>query len=73
MGRDILVLRSMTYAYKAQKILERSWIPSSVIRTPEAYSDRGCSYSLVVRGDPDRAAEILRQNGMQVLRVVHQS
>ena len=61
MARDIIVLTSITYAYKAQKLLEQAWIKSEVIRTPEGLSDKGCSYSLAIRGDTVRAEELLRQ------------
>ena len=68
--RDIIVLSSITYAYKAQKLLEQAWIKSEVIRTPEGISEKGCSYSLAVRGDLDRAEELLRQNGIRILKIV---
>ena len=70
MAQNILVLSSITYAYKAQKILEQAWIRSSVIRTPEGLSGKGCSYSLAVRGDLDRAAELLREHGIRILKIV---
>ena len=73
MAQDIIVSSSITYAYKAQKILEQAWIRSSVIRTPEGLSDKGCSYSLAVRGDLDRAAELLKENGIRVLKIVRRS
>lgn len=73
MGKDILVLRSITYAYKAQRILERAFVRGYIIRTPEEHAPSGCSYSLAVSGDGVKAAEILRQNGIQVLKVIRNS
>ncbi len=73
MAQGILVLSSITYAYKAKKILEQAWIHSSVIRTPEGLSEKGCSYSLAVRDDPDRAAALLREQGIRVLRIAGRS
>ncbi len=73
MARDIIVLTSITYAYKAQKLLEQAWIKSEVIRTPEGLSDKGCSYSLAIRGDTVRAEELLRQNGIRILKIVRQA
>ncbi|MGI5892966.1 MAG: DUF3343 domain-containing protein [Candidatus Merdivicinus sp.] len=70
MEKDILVLRSITYAYKAQHVLEKQYIRSYVIRTPEHYAPSGCSYSLAVSGKGTQAAEILRQNGIQVLKII---
>ena len=73
MARDIIVLTSITYAYKAQKLLEQAWIKSEVIRTPEGLSDKGCSYSLAIRGDTVCAEELLRQNGIRILKIVRQA
>ena len=70
MNQDILVLRSVTYAYKSQRLLEKMRIRSFIIRTPEEYVQAGCSYSLSVSSDGEKAAEILRQNGIQVLKLV---
>ena len=41
MARDIIVLTSITYAYKAQKLLEQAWIKSEVIRTPRDFPTKG--------------------------------
>ena len=38
------------------------------LRDPHA--GKGCSYSLAVRGDLDRAAELLRENGIRILKTV---
>lgn len=70
MNQDIIVLRSVTYAYKAQRLLERMRIRSYIIRTPEEYAPTGCSYSLSVAENGVQAAELLRQNGIQVLKLV---
>lgn len=70
MERDILVLRSVTYAYKGQRVLEKAGIRSSILRTPEEYGQRGCSYSLAVSGDGRNAAELLQKNGIRVLGLV---
>ena len=72
-ARDIIVLTSITYAYKAQKLLEQAWIKSEVIRTPEGLSTKGCSYSLAIRGDTVRAEELLKQNGIRILKIVRQA
>jgi hypothetical protein len=65
--RTLLTMRSMTYAQKGQRLLERNWISAGVVRTPEKYAARGCSYGLVVKGDGEKAAELLRKNGIEVL------
>ena len=70
MTQSLLVLSSITYAYKAQRLLERMWIKSGVIRTPRAYSNRGCGYSLLVRGNLSEAVAALSKQGIRILQVV---
>ena len=70
MDRALLVLRSITYAYKAQRLLENHGIYSQVIRTPAEYAPSGCSYSLSVARQGTRAANILRYSGIKLLKVV---
>lgn len=65
--QTLLTVKSITYAQKGQQFLEKYWIHSSVVPTPEMISKRGCSYALLVRGDADRAAKLLEQIGIQVL------
>lgn len=65
--RTLLTVRSMTYAQKGQKILERNWISAGIVRTPEQYASRGCSYGILVRGDGEKAAALLASAGVEVL------
>lgn len=71
MAKTLIMLSSVTYAYKAQKLLEQNWIKCTVVRTPKAHQDTGCSYSLQI--DSQRAEEaeaIIRQKGIRILRIV---
>ena len=71
MAKTLILLTSVTYAYKAQKLLEKHWIRCAVVRTPKTLSDLGCSYSLQV--DPSRAEEaeaLIRKNGIRITKVV---
>ena len=61
--QTLLTVKSITYAQKGQQFLEKNWIHSSVVPTPEMISKRGCSYALLVRGDADRAAKLLGTGG----------
>ena len=70
MAQDIIVLSSITYAYKAQKILDQMWIKSAVIRTPRPYSNKGCGYSLLIRGSLSEAVAALKSEGIRILDVV---
>ena len=59
-----LSVRSITYAIKAQKLLERHRIPCRIVRNRS--NPKGCGYLLLVRGDVDRILRLLSQNGIPV-------
>ena len=72
--QTLLTVKSITYAQKGQQFLEKNWIHSSVVPTPEMISKRGCSYALLVRGDADRAAKLLEQvKGVLRVRIVKET
>lgn len=65
------MVSSVTYAYKAHRILQQNWIKSVVVRTPERYASGGCGYSLRLREDsPEKAVALLERAGIRVLRTV---
>jgi len=59
-----LSVRSITYALKAQKLLELHRIPCRIVR--DRSNKRGCGYLLLVRGDLSRILQLLSQNGIPV-------
>lgn len=44
----LMICRSLTYAQKTAKILEKSGISAVVIRTPRQVSEEGCGYCVKV-------------------------
>lgn len=68
--KHLLLVSSITYAYKARHLLQQNWIKCGIVRTPEQYTKRGCGYSLVLREDPQRAVDILTRHGIKVLQTV---
>ena len=48
MTNYLMICRSLTYAQKAAKALERAGITVSVTRTPQEISEKGCSYCVKV-------------------------
>lgn len=68
MAKYLVMVSSVTYAYKAHHILQQNWIKCSIIRTPERYAHNGCGYSLLLREPPAKAVSILEQAGVRVLR-----
>lgn len=55
-----LVLSSVTYAHKAQSILSRAGIRSTIMRSAAVRAVKGCAYGLRLQAEQvDRAAELL--------------
>lgn len=54
-----LTLSSVTYAMKAQKLLERNGLHASIQKAPIAPGSKGCGYALNVRAGEERAAKSL--------------
>ena len=58
-----ITFRSVTYAQKGQRLLEREGIRASLLRTPRWMEPRGCSYAL--RLEPGREVrDLLTANGI---------
>ena len=64
--RYLIMCRSLTYAQKAARLLERNGINVGIRRAPQELSGAGCSYSVSVRANKAiKAVEILRENLLQ--------
>ena len=66
----LITCRSLTYAQKAARVLERAGITASIMRTPKGLSREGCSYC--VRVSERRGAlalNILRETDTRISRV----
>ena len=65
----LITCRSLTYAQKAARALERAGITAVIMRTPKGLSKEGCSYCVKVserRGT--LALSILRESDTRVSR-----
>lgn len=58
MPQYLLLCRSLTYAQRASRLLERSGITAIITRVPRAAVASGCNYSIKVR--EKRLADSLR-------------
>ncbi len=58
-----ITFRSITFAQRGERLLQREGIYCQLLRTPKSLSQRGCGYSLKI-GPKDalRAGELLRKN-----------
>ena len=66
----LLALRNLTYALRAQELLDKENIRSKLLKTPSGVSPKGCSHSLRVRPEDARAAAThLRGEGIRIEKV----
>ncbi len=67
----LLSFRSLTYAQRAARVLERAGITGTVSRVPKAASAKGCAYCVIVAArHKERALAILTGAGIQPERVL---
>lgn len=73
MTNYLLTYRSLTYAQKTSRILERAGIGVSIVRTPQEISSEGCGYALKVKGSElKRALTLLKVSDASPKRVFEQ-
>lgn len=51
--------RSLTYAQRAARVLERKGISATLVRLPQGVSKKGCGYALILRGRVKEALNVL--------------
>lgn len=66
----LMMCRSLTYAQRAQRALDRAGVPTAVVKAPRAVSGGGCAYGVRVAVEKyQRAEEILRKTGLPMGKV----
>ena len=70
MNKQLIMLTSITYAYKARDYLAKKGINAYIERTPEELKKKGYSYSLAINGDAQEVAALLTEAGINVLGVI---
>lgn len=67
----LLTFRSLTYAQRAARVLERAGVTGTVSRVPKAAATRGCAYCVIVAArHRDWAVNILTGAGLGPERVI---
>lgn len=67
MSHHIIVLRSLTYAQRAERLLERAGIYAVVKKVPQSASPEGCAYGVMVRSkNLAQAQAILAKNAVEM-------
>lgn len=69
MAWTTIYVSSVTNAMHGKRLLERQGYTVHAQRSSHIKDEDGCGYSLLVRDHGDRAAALLRQHGIRVLRV----
>lgn len=66
----IVKLNSVTYALKANTVLQRKNIKSVVKKNPNPKKGEGCGYLLIVPNAPNNTVEFLKENGVDIKEAV---
>ena len=65
MQYSLILCRSLTYAQRAAKTLERAGVTATVRKAPQGASDRGCTYAVKLRSTSlERALQLLKEAGV---------
>lgn len=69
-----ITFRSITAAQRGERILKEAQMKAALQRTPRWMQERGCGYSLKLGlGAAEMAVELLRQKGIQFVKVYAQN
>ena len=70
MEHYLILARSVTYAQRMRRALERAGIRCRVFRAPRELTDLGCAYALrLATGDLSRALVVLHGEGLDPVQV----
>ena len=69
----LIMFRSLTYAQRGSRLLERSGIGAAVTKAPQGTTDRGCTYCVRISDSKlYRALDALDRGGIQHGRILQQ-
>lgn len=70
MEKSLIIIGSITYAMKGQKLLDKNGIRSIIQKAPQNLDNCGCGHGLRVNGDGIRSREILESYGIKTKQIV---
>lgn len=70
LSKHIIRLTSVTYAIRAQKLLEQRGIRAYIKKLVKSLSIHGCGYGLEISGDLNTVIQILSSAGIRIVEVV---
>ena len=66
----LILARSVTYAQRMQKTLDRAGIRCRIFRAPRDLTDLGCAYAVqIAAADLSRALTALHRQGLDPIRI----
>lgn len=69
MYRYLILCRSLTYAQRAARLLERAGMTVTLMKTPQQLTTGGCGYAVGLRKAPDAAVRVLADGSIPFGRV----
>lgn len=70
----IIMCRTITFAQRAQRLLDKTGIKSYIVKAPQGLTSEGCSYGIKVsKANGHRATEIMRGAGIKIGKTFRQS
>lgn len=60
MSQYLIMCRSLTYAQRASRLLERAGMTALVIKAPQQLTGNGCGYAVSIRKNAEAAVGVLR-------------
>ena len=66
-----ILLHSITYAIRAQKVLQQHGIRTTVQKVPAGRNVKSCGYGLEISGDVQAAVQALRAADIPIVDIVH--
>ena len=74
MSYYLLMCRSLTYAQRALRALERAGITASVYKAPKSASPEGCTYCVrLTEKKLSAALKVLKENGLAPTKILVES
>ncbi len=71
MPQYLIVCRSLTYAQRTAKTLERAGVFSAIVRAPAELTGTGCGYCVKLSGKKlAEALQTLKQNGLTPVKIL---
>jgi len=70
MSSGTIILSSITWAIRAQKLLEKEGIPTEIRKISKVGKLRGCGYGLTVNDDLQTALRLLDEGKIKYIDVI---